>query len=275
LLFVTWKKGFATTTQKLTLIADAKLEVSSHTHFTDRSGRADYDSNETFVKGLVHDWSDTPKDAPRNPTPPTAPPTAPQPGPAAPAKIAVVGAINEKWMAMGGAGGKLRQPVANEKPTFDNVGRSQQFQGGIISWHPDTGAHVVWGLIGEHWLRLGAEKFGYPITDELPTGNRRGLHNHFRALQLPNHPEASIFWSKTTGAHAVFGAIRDRWAQLGWDGGKLGFPTSDEHDAKVDGVNGKRVDFEKGYIAWTPKRGARETVAGVIDNGPVLIPAND
>lgn len=194
---------------------------------------------------------------------------------AEPPKIAVFGAINEKWKAMGAGNGKLRQPVANEKPTFDNVGRSQQFQGGIISWHPDTGAHVVWGLVGEHWLRLGREKFGYPITDELPTGNRLGLHNHFRALNLPNRPESSIFWSKATGAHAVFGAIRDRWAKLGWDGGKLGFPKSDEYDVQVDGVNGKRVDFENGYVVWTAKKGAQEKVTGVRLAEPVLIPTDE
>ena len=185
----------------------------------------------------------------------------------------VIGTIRDKWIALGAGNGPLRQPVTNEAPTFDNVGRWQQFQGGIISWHPETGAHVVWGLIGEHWLRLGREKFGYPITDELPTGNHRGLYNNFRALHLPNRPESSIFWSRNTGAHAVYGAIRDRWAQLGWDGGKLGFPTSDEHDVRVDAVNGRQVDFEMGKIVWSPKKGARETFAGIIDNGPVLIPA--
>ncbi|WP_413754339.1 hypothetical protein [Streptomyces sp. R-74717] len=28
-----------------------------------------------------------------------------------------------------------------------------------------------------------------------------------------------------TGAHPVWGAIRDKWGGLGWEGGKLGFPT--------------------------------------------------
>jgi len=62
----------------------------------------------------------------------------------------------------------------------------------------------------------------------------------------------------------VYGAIRELWGKLGWDGGKLGFPTSDEYDAPVDGVNGKRQDFEKGYIVWTPKKGARETISATM-----------
>lgn len=188
--------------------------------------------------------------------------------------ITVIGAIGEKWRAMGAGNSPLKQPVANEQPTFDGVGRWQQFQGGIISWHPSTGAHVVWGLIGELWLRLGREQFGYPITDELPTGNRRGLYNHFRALQLPNHPESSIFWSKATRAHVVYGAIRDRWARLGWERSKLGFPTSDEYDAPDVGANYRRTDFQYGYILWSPRSGAREHIT-IFDEGPALNPVDN
>ena len=57
-LSVTWKTGFSIVTQELALLDDGSLQVSTHTHFTDNSGRKDYDSKETFAKGLVHDWSD-------------------------------------------------------------------------------------------------------------------------------------------------------------------------------------------------------------------------
>jgi uncharacterized protein with LGFP repeats len=127
---------------------------------------------------------------------------------------------------------------------------------------------VVWGLIGEHWLRLGRERFGYPITDELPTGDRRGLYNHFRALHLPNHPESSIFWSRTSGAHAVYGAIRDRWAILGWERSRLGFPKSDEYAVRVQGSDYQRSDFEKGYILWSARTGAREHINPLHDDQP-------
>ena len=172
-------------------------------------------------------------------------------------EITVIGAIGEKWRSMGAGNSPLKQPVDNEQPTFDGVGRWQQFQGGIISWHPSTGPHVVWGLIGKLWLQLGRERFGYPITDELPARTKGGLYNHFRALHLPNHPESSIFWSRRTGAHAVYGAIRDLWASLDWDAGKLGFPTSDEHDFQVEGTNYRRSDFECGYVLWRPRGRAK------------------
>jgi uncharacterized protein with LGFP repeats len=176
-----------------------------------------------------------------------------------PPKIAVVGAIRDKWLKLDASGGPLRQPLTNEQPTFDGVGRWQQFQGGIISWHPATGAYSVRGPIGELWLRLGREKFGYPITDETPTPNHRGSFNHFRALHLPKDPDGSIYFSKSGGAHAIYGAIRERWAKLGREAGKLGFPTSDEHAVQgaVDGS--RRVDFERGDITWSPKKGPRES----------------
>lgn len=57
-LSVTWKESFAVRTQEFTLQTDGSLQVSEHTHFTDNSGRKDYDSTDTLAKGLTHDWSD-------------------------------------------------------------------------------------------------------------------------------------------------------------------------------------------------------------------------
>ena len=77
--WVTWTTGFSVTSQKLTLLPDGTLELMGHTHYTDSSGRADRDSKEIFVKGLVHDWSDTGQ--PRVPTPPAPPPPLVPPTP--------------------------------------------------------------------------------------------------------------------------------------------------------------------------------------------------
>jgi hypothetical protein len=57
-LSVTWEKNFKTEVQTLTLLADGSLQLEAHTHFTDKSGRADHDSKYAFAKGLTHDWSD-------------------------------------------------------------------------------------------------------------------------------------------------------------------------------------------------------------------------
>jgi hypothetical protein len=57
-LTLTWKQGFAVETQELTVLADGSLQLIGHRHFTDNSGREDYDSKDILAKGLVHDWSD-------------------------------------------------------------------------------------------------------------------------------------------------------------------------------------------------------------------------
>src|SRR5204862_15013 len=86
---------------------------------------------------------------------------------------------------------------------------------------------------------------GYPTTDESPTAGNVGRYNHF-------DKSSSIYWSPATGAHQVGGAIRDKWASLGWESSCLGYPTSDEYDFN----GGRRNDFQNGNITWTAAAGA-------------------
>lgn len=81
--------------------------------------------------------------------------------------------------------------------------------------------------IYDKWLSLGGEKGflgrafeGTPAPRQPPAPRNNGFYQHFAG--------GSIYWSADTGAHVVLGAIRDRWAQLGWEQSELGFPTSDE-----------------------------------------------
>jgi uncharacterized protein with LGFP repeats len=191
----------------------------------------------------------------------------------------VIGAIRDKWLAMGGAAG-FGAPLDIERPTFDGVGRTQSFaSGGFISWHPQIGAFAVWGAIAAKWLSVGREQYGYPITDELPCPDHRGRYNHFRTLQLPGHPEASIYWTSRTGAHEVHGAIRTAWAAQGWEQGAgngrgLGYPISDEQD--WPGVPHARFGrFEFGEIRWTPHEGIQIAHSVPIDPGTALNPVDN
>ena len=54
---------------------------------------------------------------------------------------------------------------------------------------------------------------GYPVTDETITPDGRGRYNHFQY--------GSIYWTPFTAAHETHGAIRERWASLGWDKRKV------------------------------------------------------
>ncbi|SEQ79930.1 hypothetical protein [Arthrobacter sp. OV608] len=166
----------------------------------------------------------------------------------------IFGAIEEKWKQTGGRDGQLGLPVGNEAPTFDGIGRAQPFAGGTLSWRPETGAHMVYGLIFERWAKLGREQFGYPVNDESQTTDGRGRYNHFRALQLQGHPDASIFFKPGVGAHEVYGAIRHKWAELGWEGSSLGYPWHEETD--TPDRTGRVQHFTGGKITWNSNSGA-------------------
>jgi hypothetical protein len=56
-LSLTWNQGFSVNTQELELLASGSLQLTGHCHFTDGSGRNDYDYKDTFAKGLVHNWN--------------------------------------------------------------------------------------------------------------------------------------------------------------------------------------------------------------------------
>ena len=49
-LNLVWDQGFAIKTQELILLSDGRLKVKTFCHFTDNSGRLDYESIEYFIK---------------------------------------------------------------------------------------------------------------------------------------------------------------------------------------------------------------------------------
>lgn len=56
----------------------------------------------------------------------------------------------------------------------------------------------------------------------------------------------TIYWSSDSGAHIVWGEIREAWEDNGGANGTLGYPTSDEKDI----AGGKQSDFTGGTITW-------------------------
>lgn len=130
----------------------------------------------------------------------------------------------------------------------DRYGFYQRYQGGIFYWVPERPAFLVYGAILGKYAELGYERgFGYPVTDELSTPNGVGRYNHFEG--------GSIYWSPETGAHTIYGLIRQRWAELGWENSLLGFPVTDELGTP-DGI-GRYNHFQHGSIYWSPATGAK------------------
>ena len=152
-------------------------------------------------------------------------------------------AIERKAVEIGGAAGA---PVGIVEFGAGD-GFKRQYQNGAIYFLPPAGPCWVHGSIHAEYLALGAEGglLGYPTTDERSTPDGVGRYNHFE--------RGSIYWSYNTGAHEIHGAIRDKWASLGWEKSPLGFPISGERAFTEDG---RISDFERGSIYWWPELGA-------------------
>src|SRR5664279_1949374 len=153
----------------------------------------------------------------------------------------VHGAIRLEWASIGWERSVLGFPLTDELGTPDGVGRFNHFAGGSVYWTPATGAHEVHGAIRAEWAAIGWERsaIGYPLTDELGTPDGVGRFNHFAG--------GSVYWTPSTGAHEVHGAIRSVWAARGWETGGLGYPTSDEYSVP----GGRRSDFAHGSLTWS------------------------
>jgi uncharacterized protein with LGFP repeats len=176
----------------------------------------------------------------------------------------VYGAIGEKWRQLGAESGPLGA-ARNDERDAARGGRYNDFQFGFIYWHPSIGAHAVYGLIGEKWNKLGRERgFGYPLTDEQPARNG-GRYNDFEN-------GGSIYWHPRTGAHVVYGAIGEKWRSMGRERSMHGYPKTDEY-SEAGGF--RRVDFDCGYIRWSPKTGARSGGCSIIDHGTALNPVRE
>jgi uncharacterized protein with LGFP repeats len=172
--------------------------------------------------------------------------------------FAVYGAIYAKWGEQKWDLGFLGFPQTDESGTPDGIGRYNHFEGGSIYWTPQTGAHIIYGLIRAKWAAMGWEQgsSGYPTTDELNAGSGKGRYNGFQ--------NGVIVWKRDAPeAFAVYGAIGGKWGEQKWDSGYLGFPTTDECGTP-DGI-GRFNHFEGGSIYWTPETGAHIVTGAIRD----------
>ncbi|WP_056334509.1 S8 family serine peptidase [Arthrobacter sp. Soil764] len=165
------------------------------------------------------------------------------------------GVIRGVWAGTGFESGGLGYPVTDEVAGLRDGGVYQNYQGGAIIWSPATGAHVSVGSIRALWAATGFEngRLGYPVTNEVGGLRDGGVYQNYQA--------GAIIWSPTTGAHISTGAIRGEWAASGFEGGRLGYPVTDEVGGLRDG--GVYQNYQGGAIIWSPASGAHMSVGGI------------
>ncbi|REF00779.1 LGFP repeat-containing protein [Thermomonospora umbrina] len=159
----------------------------------------------------------------------------------------VMGAIQAKYDEIGGPGSPLGCPQSGEQTTPNGRGKFTTFDGGSIYWTADTGAHPVWGTIGQKWGSLGWEggKLGFPKSDEFTNPDGAGKRQEYEGGTIYWHP------SRSNGAHPVWGEIGKKWAASGWENGPYGYPVTDEAPS-TSPEHGFGQNFEHGPIGWAP-----------------------
>ena len=166
----------------------------------------------------------------------------------APAHRRVGGFRGDEFDCTTGSGaewGPLGYPVSGEGASSVPGVVVQGFQGGATYWSADRGARAVWGEINVRWRAYGGERgpLGVPLTSEAGTG-AGGVMAQFAG--------GRAYWHPSAGAHVVYGAILATYLAAGGPTGRLGTPTSSEHDVP----GGRANDFAGGMIRWDAATGA-------------------
>jgi subtilisin family serine protease len=159
---------------------------------------------------------------------------------------AIKGSISALWAKNGWEKG-LGYPSSDEFAV--KGGTVQRFTSGLVYTNA-SGTHEVHGAIESRYAAANWENgLGLPTTSEGTTPDRAGRFNHFAGTDGP----ASIYWSPSTGAQVVKGAIRGAWSAAGWENSRVGYPTGEEFSVKD---NGRVQRFQNGLAYWSPTTGA-------------------
>lgn len=114
-----------------------------------------------------------------------------------------------------------------------------------------VGRPVLGGAIGAKWESLGGARSGL--------GQALNLEHPVPGAQKVDFQYGDIYWSPSTGAHEVHGAIAGEYDAVGASGSALGIPRDDE--VAVAGGRGSR--FTGGAIYWSPATNAHEVHGGI------------
>ncbi|MGZ4545027.1 MAG: hypothetical protein ACXVXT_06505 [Blastococcus sp.] len=159
------------------------------------------------------------------------------------------GSVLSLYTAVGAEKSFLGYPAQSLLPTSDGVGRYAKFQGGSMYWSPTTNARILNGDILSLYASAGAEKsfLGYPTQSVGPTSDGVGRYAKFQ--------DGSIYWSPTTGARSLNGAILPLYTAVGAEKSYLGYPTQSVGPTS-DGV-GRYAKFQGGSMYWSPTTNTR------------------
>jgi hypothetical protein len=146
--------------------------------------------------------------------------------------------IQQRYTALGSQGSVLGASIAGEHTGAH--GHLQRYRHGRIYWSQRTGPHYLTGHVLHHYVALGelTSPLGLPAIDITPTRDNSGEHARFE--------HGGIYQRHGHGAHALWGAIWNKWLAANGTLGPLGYPTSDL--SRTASRTGHFADFVGGSI---------------------------
>ncbi|QDK79199.1 hypothetical protein EXU85_11515 [Spirosoma sp. KCTC 42546] len=158
----------------------------------------------------------------------------------------VTGQLYLDYEVLGEGRSAIGLPI--RKAEFIRDGVQQTFQSGkMYAKDGLSNAFEVHGdILAKFEATGGIERWGYPVSHESDVRQGNSVIGKFSSFE-----NCTIYWSPATGAHVVYGDIRETYRnQLQGPLGQLGFPISSEED--IPGVEGpaRYNTFENGCITW-------------------------
>lgn len=163
----------------------------------------------------------------------------------------VHGGILGSYRMLGAELSPLGVPLSPEQPGTLPGSVIQRYSGGTMYWSGATGAHPVYGAIGQRFQSIGAERVvGLPVSSV----------NNVGSMQYQNFQRGMIVAQGST-SYEVANAIGQRYLTLGGDKSILGLPTGPEQPGAVAGVTVQ--PFQRGMI-YRSASGAWDVYGGIL-----------
>ena len=156
------------------------------------------------------------------------------------------GEIRERWASLGYEAGALGYP--SSRIVKEHNKEVQKFVSGSITKTPEGISVSLDGQIYRRWQELQGESgiLGDTIGD---TYHYKKNGQDYSVQRYNN----GYILGTPSGAWESYGAIRQRWAELGYEAGILGYPASGIYNYQKNGKNYSVQRFEHGYILGTPE----------------------
>ena len=160
------------------------------------------------------------------------------------------GGIRTAHAKIGLQNGVMGYPTSTEDTLREEgsgtLWHSQNYQGGVITWHPQFKGHAIIGAFHDRWRDDGREAgLAYAVNDAKFNPKTGFTGQRFQG--------GFIFSSPKTGVRSVMGLIGPIWDNEGRESSKLGYPITQMYRATND-VHAQ--DFQHGVIAYNSRHAA-------------------